>query len=177
MPEPLSGKQEDDSDSGNELYYVPDKWYSITINPSEKYQHFGHPNRLTKFENEVSEVFRGCAEHVEFLFYVELSEPRGNLIGSVSKTTGSCNHQGSRLHIHGIFRLIGNNGVREFLLTYMYKWLQLGFTNIDTCDDMDKWERYCKKQQVIMRLKPWTNRKESLLKKKNIRHGGLAPLE
>lgn len=148
MPDPMADKSEMASDGSKcELYYIPDKVYSITVNPTDEFQYFKKPNRLDKFVDTVSEYFRGDDDYVEYKLYVELSEPRGCLVG----------HRGARLHLHGIFKLKSNKAVRHFLLFTLSKWLSLGMIDIDVCNDSMVWDTYCKKQQSIMRVRPWSN--------------------
>lgn len=133
--------------SDRKLFYVPNKWYSFTLNPSDEYQYFGKPDRLKRFKDLIYETILQSLNQVSYYRYnLELSEPRGNIQG-----------MGPRLHIHGRFILKSNKCTRDFLLYGIYNLTRLGFLNIDTCDDTNEWDSYCIKQQTIMRTDTQTN--------------------
>ncbi len=125
------------------LFYVPNVMYSITINPSDKYQFLGKPERLIKFMNFMNEnVISWNQIGINYELYFELSEPRN--------TTGV----GSRLHMHGTIEFRTNKAVRSFLLNEMYKITRYAVFDIDTIDDPLYWKAYCTKQQSIIHCEP-----------------------
>lgn len=144
------------SDTEDELYYVSDRWYTISINPVDMHQHFGDINRLRKFRRLMHPLFVGLEEVMKFRFNIELSEPRGPLAGNPTNKSNPY-FMGPRLHIHGRFKLLNNEGVLEFLLHIMHKWASLGRIEIDTIKDIDVWDKYCEKHMHIMNLKAYTN--------------------
>lgn len=130
----------------DEIFFVSHRWYSITICPNDKYQYFGHNNRLDKFINLLNEItltFKSFG--IVYIFWIELSEPRSKSIN------------GPRLHTHGIIKFCSNKSVRKFLLDFYYLLSRIGILDFDTINNLDKWIKYCTKQQKIIKTEPITN--------------------
>lgn len=124
-------------------------WYSITINPSDKYQYFGKSDRMQQFRNHVhTGLLFLKAMHIDYHLYTELSEPKDN-------TKWSKN--GPRLHCHGIIRFRSTLSIKNFLLMGIYNLTRWCIYDIDTIKDINIWEQYCLKQQHIIKEKPFCN--------------------
>lgn len=121
-----------------EPYYVTHKKYSITLNPIDKYQFLGHQHRVKRFRNFVYEQLLGYPGTIKY--WIEISEPRG------MHTQGK---SGPRLHIHGYFEFDSRKQIGHFLTHTFYALLRWTSVDIDTIDDLSKWESYCKKQKLI----------------------------
>lgn len=122
-----------------------DIYYSMTLNPNDKYQFAGKPDRMQLFRNTYYGIMVGWTE-TNYLFYTELSEPK-NVNGTI----------GPRLHLHGFIKFTSNKAIKNFLLHEVYKLSKLGIVDIDTISDEEYWKKYCKKQQHIIMEKPLTN--------------------
>ncbi len=112
--------------------------YSLTLNPIDKHQFFGKPDRLRKFRSFVYEnllCFK-CKYHLE----IELSEPRGFQLKG---------YAGPRLHLHGWFSFATKRELAEFLMTGYYNLTRWTSVDIDTINDLPKWKGYCSKQKLI----------------------------
>lgn len=122
-----------------------DVYYSMTLNPNDKYQYPGKQDRMQLFRNTYYGIFVGWTD-TNYLFYTELSEPK-NVNGTI----------GPRLHLHGFIKFTTNAAIKRFLLHEHYKLNRIGIVDIDTIDDQEYWKKYCKKQQHIIMEKPLTN--------------------
>lgn len=120
------------------LYYVPGKWYTITVCPEDQCE--SDPNRWKTLCTRIHAVhlsaFASCAH---FKYNVEISEPRDRVP----------RFKIPRIHSHGRFMLPTENSVRQFLLFGLFNVTQLGLCEIDTCADAVTWDTYCAKQRTI----------------------------
>ncbi len=121
-----------------EQFYKINTWYSITINPCDKYQFFGNIDRLQKFRNYFYELF--VSNWCQYEMFIELSEPRGTLIYK---------YQGPRLHLHGKIKFSGKAMMIAFLLDGVRRLCHVGSIDIDSIDDTDVWLTYCTKQKHL----------------------------
>lgn len=151
-----------------QLFYVPNIWYSFTISPPDYNQHYIDTHKISKssgkvqqmtrlgrFKEDLYNLFCNLEDYMELWFNIELSERREVPCNS-SKLKDT--YSGSRLHVHGKFRFINNEGVKHFLLQVMHIWAHFGRLQIDSLLDMEIWDSYCNKQKSIMRLYPYTNK-------------------
>lgn len=128
-------------------FYRPEEVYSVTINPQEQY--VNSIDRLSKFHNMMYGEMIGLIDNgIHYSFYTEISEPRGN-----TKYHQEC----ARLHLHGIIYFEDYKAVRHFLLHTVTRWCKISKWEVDTIDSLEKWKKYCKKQQFIMRQKKITS--------------------
>lgn len=125
-------------------FYVPGTWYAITLCPSDAFQYFGKANRFKSFYSKIYEAL--LPMHFKYKMYIELSEPRGTIRGD-----------GPRLHAHGIMYFPDVYSVKKFLLYDLYLLTRIGILEIDTIDDMLRWQVYCRKHISILHFKPLTN--------------------
>lgn len=131
-----------------DTFYKPHVWYEITINPDDKHQCFGKPDRIESFRNFMYEQFISWPQiGVHYYFTIELSEPRHN------KEYGGI----PRLHLHGVFKCNSRKSVKHFLLHEVYKLTRYSIYEIDTMTDSDVWRKYIHKQQDIINISPLTN--------------------
>ncbi len=121
-----------------ENYYKLDTYYSITINPIDKYQFYTNPTRFERFRNFVYENM--ISTKMEYELYIEISEPHG------MKTQG---YTGPRLHLHGYLLFRNGTELRQFLLSGYYKLLRFASVDIDTIADRQVWKTYCTKQHLF----------------------------
>lgn len=141
-------------DSQFSTFYQKHTWYTITINPSDDYQYFGKPDRMTKFKNFMYEQFLSWPQFgIHYYFNYELSEP----------TTNALKSQGiPRLHLHGIIKFNSNKSIKHFLLNELYKISKYSIYEIDTIKDPQLWCNYCQKQQTVINETPLSNFTDSL---------------
>jgi len=121
-----------------ENYYKTNTWYSVTLNPIDKYQWFGKPNRWKRFRNFLYEIL--LSFKFKYHFVIELSEPRG------MKTQG---YNGPRLHLHGKIKFESKEVLARWLLLDYYSILRFASVDIDTISDEAKWDIYCSKQRLF----------------------------
>ncbi len=121
-----------------ENYYKLCKWYSITLNPIDKYQYFNSPNRFKRFKSFIYEQLLTFPAKYEL--FIEISEPHG------MHTQG---YSGPRLHLHGKIQFNTNKDRYMFLSNGYYKLLRFCSVDIDTIDDLRKWYKYCTKQHIF----------------------------
>lgn len=122
-------------------FYETNKKYSITLNPQDKYQFFGKPDRFRRFRNHVYEnLLHLDANEVDYELIIEISEPHE------FKTVP---YQGPRLHMHGVILFKNISSLGYFLTTGYTKIIKWSSIDIDTIGDMDKWISYCKKQHIF----------------------------
>lgn len=101
-----------------------DTVYSITINPSDKYQFWNNPKRLLRFHAKAIEMLP--LDFIEGHLFLEIS-PNG------------------RLHYHGYIRILDP---LNFLLLHVKRLEEYSHYEIDTIQDISDWLAYCMKQQV-----------------------------
>lgn len=122
-----------------EIFYETDGVYEITINPQDKYQYKHNKYRAELFVEQAVRKLRGCLSvSCEYELYIELSEPRNS-----NEIKGTY----PRFHLHG-----------TIIIRDVFEFLQYGLTRLMAYSDYqinqhrpDKWSKYCKKQQGIMK--------------------------
>ena len=125
-----------------QVFYNKAQWYSVTINPSDKYQYHGKEDRIKKFRNFMYETFLQLDSYkIQYKFNIELSEPKEIKPGTT----------GSRLHLHGRIMFTCNYSIMQFLLHVQYAWSRIAYVDIDTIEDIEIWDTYCTKQQHIFK--------------------------
>ncbi len=112
--------------------------YALTLNPIDKFQFLGKPNRLNRFRNFIHEQLMNFSCRYEM--FLEISEPRGFHISK---------YAGPRLHLHGTIKFRKNKEMAQFLLLDYYDLLRWASVDIDTVGDLDVWRAYCMKQHLI----------------------------
>lgn len=123
-------------------YYVPGRWYSFTICPRDQLE--TNCNRWKAMCVRLYEcVISAFSNYASFRYNIEISEPHDTL----KETTIP------RIHAHGRFLLYDQHSVLQFLLFGLYNLTQLGVTEVDTIEDLDKWDTYCTKQLETTRMK------------------------
>lgn len=146
-----------------EIFYESSRPYAITLTLHNSLQSFEAPRRfrtrINLFRNVFRELETFCKEEDrnKFLYqmYIELSEPR-----IIKPDTGS------RIHLHGLIFFKNNRAVKKFLINANLL-SRLGYVDIDTCegkDNLEKWFKYCTKQQEIIDEPPITNTGYDLFK-------------
>ncbi len=123
--------------------------YSFTFSPDDKHQYFGEKDRMRKFRNFVyEELLMLDSYHIDYTFYIELSEPKTNYPNS---------RNGPRLHCHGTLQFKSTLSIRNFLLYGLYNFSRWCNYDLDTIDDLRVWEKYITKQQHIIKEEPFSN--------------------
>lgn len=113
--------------------------YSITINPSDRIQYYSKPGRLNMIHKRMVRIVNSMKHWCDVELYPEYS---------FSENSHATKSEGPRLHYHGTIQIKD--------LDYF---LELGYTalkdvsqfEIDTIEDPDVWDTYCKKGQSIMK--------------------------
>jgi len=121
-----------------EGYYKTNQLYSITINPSDKYQFFGKEKRFKKFKNFLYESF--LSFKWDYNLVIEISEPRGFHISGYS---------GPRLHAHGVMSFSNKLHLSQFLLNDFYQIQRHSALDVDTIDNIHVWMEYMTKQDIF----------------------------
>jgi len=123
-----------------QCYFKLNTLYSITLNPSDKYQFHNTPYllRYKKFRNYLYEQLLPIT--CKYTIYIELSEPHQNI------TSGNI---GPRLHAHGLLEFTKKKQLTKFLLSDMYRLLRTMYVDIDTVESLPIWLKYCTKQQLL----------------------------
>lgn len=124
---------------------MPGREYAITIAPCNQKQYNTSQNIDNKNRYQLFRAY--WARYIEKLslqniilrMTIEISEPFNLKKDSL----------GPRLHLHGTIEFGTRIALQNFLL-YEYHTL-LGYNNIDidTIEDPDYWDRYCKKQHIL----------------------------
>ncbi len=122
----------------NEPYFSIKTNYTITLNPSDKYQYFGKEQRLAKYNNQLYESFIGLG--IDYYLVTELSEPHKFQIQG---------KKGPRLHSHGIIRFPTTKSLALFLMHGYYTLLRIYGIEIDTITDIETWYSYMTKQKLF----------------------------
>ena len=113
-------------------------YYSITLNPSDKSQFLGNPNRYSKFHTRIYNILIDLK--VQYDLNIEISEPSG------MKTQG---YSGPRLHLHGIIYFKTREQLQNFLLKGYYEITRISSIDIDTIENLQTWSDYCQKQHIL----------------------------
>ncbi len=120
------------------VFFQTNTKYSITLNPVDKHQYFGKPNRYRLFKNFMYEQLLQL--DCEYQMFIEISEPTG------FHTKG---YSGPRLHLHGYILFPKKISLINFLLHHYYSLLRFTSLDIDTCGDEVTWFSYCTKQKLF----------------------------
>ncbi len=121
--------------------------YAVTITPSDTYQFNKKVDRLTKFINIMNEKFIHYPSiGIHYKFYIELSEP-----GEVYES------KGPRLHLHGWVEFKSHRAIKQWLLYEIYNISVYAHFKIGPITDMTIWDKYCTKQQHIIKESPLSN--------------------
>lgn len=132
------------NEHSTDVFFKKDSYYSVTINPEDKFQYMGTPDRFKRFRSLMYELFLSLsAQHIRYKFNIELSEPKNNKHGS-----------GPRYHVHGWILFRSTHSIFQFLDNTYYRWTRLGHVDIDSINDLSKWEKYMSKQAHIFRISP-----------------------
>lgn len=133
-----------------DIYYKPNTKYSITINPSDKFQYAGREDRLMKVRAVLESQMIFIKS--DYLFYIELSEPRHFNQDKI----------GSRVHFHGTISFPTKQATVDFLVSGLYRLSRFADIDIDTIEDQTYWDAYCTKQQHLFEgmseFKPISNK-------------------
>ncbi len=76
-----------------------------------------------------------------YVFYIELSEPRG--------FHTALEFKGPRLHLHGIVYFEDKTSLRSFLRAGYYSLTRWTSTDFDTITDLSVWKSYIQKQSIV----------------------------
>jgi len=126
----------------NLSYYEVNKTYSITLNPIDKYQYLGNPDRYNKFRTMVYHEISKLRQSINL--WIEISEPHQMILQGKS---------GPRLHMHGTIKFISEFNIVDFLVNGIYKLTRWTSVDIDTIEDSDIWHAYCTKQSILPKPK------------------------
>lgn len=121
-------------------YYTTQTPYAITINPIDKYQFVGRPNREYLFSNLILSIVQPMKHNL--ILYKEISEPHQMVLQG---------KLGPRLHLHGVITFDSKTKLKQFLLHDMYSLLRIASVDIDTIEDLDHWLSYCSKQSLLQK--------------------------
>lgn len=123
-----------------------DTWYSITINPADKYQFWNNEKRLLRF-------------YAKAIENIPMDNIEGHLFLELSKN--------GRLHYHGEIRI---TDTLRFFLDDIKKLEEYGHYEIDTIAEIDDWIAYCLKQQTKLKeLAGWNIHLDRLKRLKAIK--------
>jgi len=132
--------KDDRPEEDSKFMYELGRWYSVTINPNDKLQHFDDPKRDTKEINRLNELLLAYTRmEIQYYFRMEFSMP--------IRPRYEC--KGSRIHWHGYMRFNSWAGLRQWLLIHNYRLLLHCMVEIDTIKDFDIWKAYCNKQSGL----------------------------
>lgn len=101
-----------------------DTMYSLSINPEQ--QHFAETKRVDEMKCHLQELVNGLSGLVDG--YMECSS-------------------GGRLHFHGTILFKSLDGLEHFYLFDVPSIKHLATVEMDTIEDMDKWDEYCEKNK------------------------------
>lgn len=74
---------------------------------------------------------------------MDISEPR------------KMNNNSPRIHFHGCILFSKATALLTWLLDVSYRLSKIANIDIDTINDIDKWQRYCQKYDSITGIKPY----------------------
>lgn len=120
------------------VLYKCNEVYAISLNPIDKYQFAGKPDRWKKFTNFIHGQL--ISWRYDYYLFTEISEPKTINQGQI----------GPRLHLHGTIIFESKKQIQTFLLHSLYQLSRWCRIDIDTIDDIDHWTSYMTKQQDIM---------------------------
>lgn len=145
-----------------EIFYEAQKTYSLTIAPSDYNQGFNdktymvkiyrysvdYIDRLKNVTTKLNEILLPYNRDIQYILHTDISEPR-DINGNIP-----------RIHFHGVIRFKTNDKILKWLLSILPQLSTFGIVNIDTIDDMNHWEKYCKKYDHITNTPPLKNKME-----------------
>lgn len=138
--------------------YEKKVWYSITINPSDKYQYIGKSDRLKLVQNFIYEQMLPLrTSKIHYRYSLDISQP--SKVGADSL--------GPRVHLHGRIAFACTGSILDWQLQHMYRLSRWGHVDIDTIKSLDEWDTYCDKYNHITKIPPQTSY-ETGINKKNI---------
>lgn len=115
--------------------YVPDKWYSLTINPTDVLQYWNSKGkRCSNFVSAMCKKLKDLCLVAHFRLYPEFAPITG------------------RLHYHGIIKFRSDMGVISWYNAYAHHFKDNFMYEIDTISDRKVWEDYCRKNEKVMKL-------------------------
>lgn len=127
--------------------------YAITINPDDKRQYIG-PQRMIKFRNYINaQVLHLPQKGITYNLYIEISE-------QLDYKKFTCSNEKSkfpRLHLHGTITFHSKASIKYLLLYFLPQISTWSKYKINTINDINIWDKYCKKQQHIVNEEPITN--------------------
>lgn len=115
--------------------YVPNTWYTLTLNPKDELQYWSSKGRRCyNFITAIKKKLNGLLIIAEFRLYPEFACKTG------------------RLHYHGIIRFRDLDGVLQFYNTYAHIFKDNFMYEIDSIGEghFNKWIDYCKKNKDYM---------------------------
>ncbi len=143
------------------IFYTVNKIYSLTINFNDSY-HSGRGGILKSFNlihNAVHEYI-DYDDDTRYILHFDISEPKEMRKGKFP-----------RLHLHGCIKFKSSQAIRYWLLYSCNNLSKVASIYIDTIDNVEIWEKYCKKYDHITDIKPiqyrmaWDlNKKKDLIK-------------
>ncbi len=83
----------------------------------------------------------------KYRFSIDISQP----------SSQSHKSAGPRLHIHGRILFTCNGSIMDWQMSQQNWLLKFGHLEIDTIDDISKWDDYCDKYIHIHKKQPFTN--------------------
>lgn len=124
---------------------IPCREYAITIAPcnNKQYnspQNIDNKNRYQSFRAYWARYIEKLSLYtINLKMTIEISEPFNLKKDSL----------GPRLHLHGTIEFGSRLAIQNFLLYEYYNLLKYNHVDIDTIEDPDYWQRYCKKQHIL----------------------------
>lgn len=146
--------------ANTELFYKANILYAITINPDDSKQYNKREtknlyDRMAKVKAYINETMLCLPQFsIEYELYLELSEPSDSTFGRYP-----------RIHVHGLIRFDNNKSINQWLLYEFYRIMEHNMICIKPIDNLLEWEKYCKKQQHIIKQSPITSSTTSLFPK------------
>lgn len=113
---------------------VPNKYYTLTINPCDDFQYFKNNNRLENFTLYIKQQMRQLVNVCDIDLYIEVS-------------------RAGRLHGHGTVQFKTNQSIADFYLNHVHRILRANQIEIDTLSDVEDWSEYCQKSQHLIKLR------------------------
>lgn len=125
-------------------FYETFKKYSITINLDDKHQGKMNKTPRTKliYAKTIVDAIFDKHSDILILLHLDISEPR-EMINNTP-----------RIHFHGVLYFRTPSAIAEFLLIVCPKLRAIAYTQVDTIDDIKKWEAYCKKYDHVTQVSP-----------------------
>lgn len=132
------------------IFYEKLKTYSITINLDNKHQAQINKNAFTKMvkcKDYIRDILDKYNHHIYYLLHLDISEPKE-----------LNNNKYPRMHFHGCIMFKSDEAILDWLLMVCPKLSAIAYVDIDTIDDLNIWEKYCKKYDHITNIQPLQNK-------------------